>query len=54
MSATVAPLVSLVAAVARNGVIGRDNGLAWVGERSVATMLSARVSWPMNQAESGE
>ncbi|WCS24321.1 dihydrofolate reductase [Methylobacterium sp. NMS14P] len=23
------PLVSLVAAVARNGVIGRDNGLAW-------------------------
>ena len=27
MSATVAPLVSLVAAVARNGVIGRDNGL---------------------------
>ncbi|KZC02536.1 dihydrofolate reductase [Methylobacterium radiotolerans] len=29
MSATVAPLVSLVAAVARNGVIGRDNGLAW-------------------------
>ncbi|MEE7438718.1 MULTISPECIES: dihydrofolate reductase [Methylobacterium] len=23
------PIVSLVAAVARNGVIGRDNGLAW-------------------------
>ena len=23
------PTVSLVAAVARNGVIGRDNGLAW-------------------------
>ena len=24
-----APLITLVAAVARNGVIGRDNGLAW-------------------------
>ncbi|MGU3465202.1 dihydrofolate reductase [Methylobacterium sp. C33D] len=29
MSPAVSPIVSLVAAVARNGVIGRDNGLAW-------------------------
>ena len=27
--AVLSPIVSLVAAVARNGVIGRDNGLAW-------------------------